>query len=411
LPGFVDSSSGGCECPLGQKNTNGKCEAIIDEPKTACEAAVFLPDPKITQLTDNSTLILSFPDGRDPTNITMLMRPKVGVRSASATDASGLLGLGQVTPGNYEIELAEGGTRCTLFTSVTVGCSTGYVAAGGVSGTCIKDTTACNATSEWRDPTTRKCRQKADMAVRASSDTLQMTLMKISSSASVKAQLEVRLKSGDVPEIQWQASLGTGSSWLSLSTSSGSVSSSQPVVVITVIANGTGLSDTAITGPMISSVTIRSTVRSNASKDSIFVVGAEVQTIPVHLTVTAVPYVHGSDLSLTSSSGRVVQPDEPVDAGDRLSIKVRAYDAQRMPISRKDLQMTAEFSGNLNGRYTAPLVLDSSGSNLYITTVPESWIREAEPVQSEAVLRHAALAAFRVHCGMIVPLFGVPPHC
>ena len=58
---------------------------------------------------------------------------------------------------------------------------------------------------------------------------------------------------------------------------------------------------------MIGSVTIRSTVRSNVPSESIFVVGAEVQTITVHLTVTAVPYVHGSDLSLTSSSGRVVQ--------------------------------------------------------------------------------------------------------
>jgi hypothetical protein len=50
------------------------------------------------------------------------------------------------------------------------------------------------------------------MALRASSDTLQMTLMKMDSSASVEAPLEVRLKGGDVDEIQWQASLGTGSS-------------------------------------------------------------------------------------------------------------------------------------------------------------------------------------------------------
>ena len=70
-----------------------------------------------------------------------------------------------------------------------------------------------------------------------------------------------------------------------------------------------------------------------------------------------------------------------------------------MPISRKDLQMAADFSGSLNGRHTAPLELDSSGSNVYITTVPESSIREPEPVQSELVLRHAAPATFaRVHC-------------
>jgi hypothetical protein len=64
-----------------------------------------------------------------------------------------------------------------------------------------------------------------------------------------------------------------------------------------------------------------------------------------------------------------------------------------MPISRRDLQMAADFSGSLNGRHTALLELDSSGSNVYITT------REAEPVQSELVLRHAAPVTFaRVHC-------------
>ncbi len=43
LPGFVGTPSGGCECPLGQKKTGGKCEPITDKPKTACEVATSLP--------------------------------------------------------------------------------------------------------------------------------------------------------------------------------------------------------------------------------------------------------------------------------------------------------------------------------------------------------------------------------
>ena len=101
LPGFVGTPSGGCECPSGQKNTGGQCEPITDKPKTACEVATFLPNA--TQLTDSTTVSLGFSDGRDPSQVTVLMRPKVAVRTASASNPSALLGLGQVVPGEYEI--------------------------------------------------------------------------------------------------------------------------------------------------------------------------------------------------------------------------------------------------------------------------------------------------------------------
>ncbi len=87
---------------------------------------------------------MSISDGRDPTNITVLMRPKVALRSSTASNTAALLGLGQVVPGAYEVELQEAGSRCTLLSSVVVGCSEGYVAAGGTDGNCTKDRTQCD---------------------------------------------------------------------------------------------------------------------------------------------------------------------------------------------------------------------------------------------------------------------------
>ena len=143
--GFVNTTSGGCECPTGKKNVNGICTPTAT-PKTACEVATFHSDPNVKDLTDTSTFNISFSDGRDPTNITVLMRPQVALRSTTASNTTALLGLGQVVPGAYEVELQEAGSRCTLLSSVNVGCSEGYVAAGGTDGKCTKDLTECTDT-------------------------------------------------------------------------------------------------------------------------------------------------------------------------------------------------------------------------------------------------------------------------
>ncbi len=281
--------------------------------------------------------------------------------------------------GNYTV---------TLQTSVTTGspqslvfvveCSSGYVAKN-ITNECepTAPTIACSA-DQWQDPTIGKCRQKADMVVRVSSDTLQMTLIKSSVNSSVKAELEVRLRSGDVDEIAWQASLGTNSGWLRLGNSSGAVSSNKSVDVIMVIADATGLNDTAMTGPMISNITVRSSARGNSS---VFVQGAEAQTIAVHLIVKAVPYVNPSDVTITASSGRAIQSGEPtVTAGDRLAVAVKALDFERRPISRKDLSLKLQLN-NLS----MPLELDSTdaSTNVYRAMIPADWIPDPKYVQRE----------------------------
>jgi hypothetical protein len=172
------------------------------------------------------------------------------------------------------------------------------------------------------------------------------------------------------------------------------VSSGQPVAGITVIADGAGLNGTAQSDPLVASIIVHSKANSTAS-NSVFVKGAEVQTITVHLTIKAVPYINASDVTLTSfSSGRNVRPGEPIAAGDRLTVAVKAFDADRLPISRTDLQLKLTLTGTLNGNHTALLELDSlsPGNNVYTATIPETWLQAPEAVQS-AVSAHRTTAA------------------
>ena len=208
-----------------------------------------------------------------------------------------------------------------------------------------------------------------------------MTLVKTRSVTTVNGEVEVRLKRGNVDEIQCAALASTNSGWLSMGASSGNVSSDRPVTTLTVIANGTGLSDTAATGPIRANITFEASVTLG---DLVFVNGTESQTIDVDLTIIALPYIDESHVAITSSSSsRAVKPGNPVDAGDRLVVSVQAFDADRLPISRKDLQLTVEVKGNLNGVQRAPLEPDGASSNVYSATIPENWIKTPETVESD----------------------------
>jgi hypothetical protein len=406
LPGFIGTPCGGCECPSGEKNIDGKCEPITDKPKTACEVATFLPST--TQLTDNTTVSLGFSDGRDPSQVTVLMRPKVAVRTVSASNPSALLGLGRVVPGEYEIELAEGDTRCTLSSSVSVGCSPGYSPAGGIDGVCISANKTCSS-AEWVYGTS--CLQKAEMTVQASSAVLEITVVKSRNTTIGTATAELRLKSGDVKydtyghQIKWTASLDASKSWLTLHSNTGFVHSGKPVADVIVTADSAGLNDTAQSGPLITSITFRCEPAGPGMTTSDFANGTEVRTIELRLTIKAVPYVSNSHVVITrNASGQIVQRGEPVEAGDRLTVSVKAVDADGLPISRRDLQLTVEVRGKLNrGGHSAPLEPDSAGTNVYTATIPENWIKEPETVESD-VLPSSVAAATRLRH----PLLRVP---
>jgi hypothetical protein len=227
------------------------------------------------------------------------------------------------------------------------------------------------------------------MTVQASSAVLEITVIKSRNTTTRTATAELRLKSGDVKydtnghRIKWTAD--ASKSWLTLHSKTGFVHSSNPVADVIVTADSAGFNDTAQSGPLTATITFRCEPEGPGMTTSDFVGGTEVRTIEVRLTITAVPYVSDSHVVITSSaSGRIVQPGEPVEAGDRLTVAVKAVDADGLPISRRDLQLAVEVRGKLNrGRHSAPLEPNSAGSNVYTATIPENWIKEPETVESD----------------------------
>jgi hypothetical protein len=177
-------------------------------------------------------------------------------------------------------------------------------------------------------------------------------------------------------------------------------------------ADGAGLGDTATTGPYNTTLTFHSSAVLMTPSD--FINGTNQQTISVRLSIVAVPYVNETQVTITRSrsSGAPVGPAEPIEAGEKLTVSVKAVDFEGLPISRPDLQLRLEIRGNLNKNHSIPLQLMADGTSVYTASISETWVREQETVQSDAFglfrsprgsrpvalpLTAAARAAFRIH--------------
>jgi hypothetical protein len=330
--GFVNTTSGGCECLPGHQNLDGVCVST----KTACQAATFTLNPNVTKWTDNSTFNISFSDGRDPTNITVLMRPRVALRSATASNTATLLGLGQVVPGAYEVELQEAGSRCTLLSSVNVGCSEGYIAAGGTGGNCTKDLTQCIDTIQWRDPTTHRCRQKPAVAVSGSSTDVAIIVVKTNKTKTTRGTVQVRLTSGDVDPsapVHWTALLPPSTPWLTCNVLNGTVDGRTSTATFVVDADASGKKDTGGASPLRSTVTVTSTMNS-ANWPVPFMDGSDRRTIEVSVQVVAVAYLAESDITVSSKEDRQPLSLSRIPVATSLTVTVVTYDCDRLPIER-----------------------------------------------------------------------------
>jgi hypothetical protein len=249
----------------------------------------------------------------------------------------------------------------------------------------------CDADSEWKDPGTGNCRRKAQMAILASSEVavLEFLLVKSESTKTVSRPIELRLKNGDIDSdethiIHWNATLGSGSSWLSLSHPNGSVHSAKSVADMIAKADGAGLGDTATTGPYNTTLTFHSSAVLMNPSD--FMNGTAQQTITVRLSIFAKPFVDETNVNISRSrsSGAPVGPAEPIEAGEKLTVSVKAVDFEGLPISRRDLQLQLEIRGNLNKNHSIPLQLMADGTSVYTASISETWVREQESVQSAA---------------------------
>jgi hypothetical protein len=307
--------------------------------ETACQAATFTPNPNVTKWTDNSTFTISFSDGRDPSNIAVLMRPKVAIRSATASNTAALLGLGQVVPGAYEVELEEAGSRCTLLSSVTVGCSEGYVAAGGTGGNCTNDFTECIDTIQWRDPTTSTCRQKPAVAVSGSITDVSITVVKTNRTKTNRATVQVRLTSGDVDPsapVHWTAVLPPNTPWLSCNVLNGTIDGQTSTGTIVVAADASGKKDTGGASPLRSTITVTSTMNSSDGPVQ-FMEGSDRLTIEVSVEVVAVAYLAESDIRVFSKEDGQPVTLSRIPVATSLVVTVVTYDCDRLPIERDQL--------------------------------------------------------------------------
>jgi hypothetical protein len=240
------------------------------------------------------------------------------------------------------------------------------------------------------------------MTVQASSELVEMTLYKSESVRTVSRSIEFRLQTGDIPmhnPISWTA--GAAADWLSLDLSSGSVHSSASFSAVRATAHGSGCGDTATTGPIISSITFHS--RMTLTTSDAFANGTELLTIAVRLNIFAVPYVSEAHVTIVSSSGHTVRPGEPVDAGDQLTVTVKAVDAEGLPIARADLPLRLDILGSLNKHHSTPLAQTSNGTNTYKATIPELWVREPETVQSEVFAASLPMAVVGCCALYLVP--------
>jgi hypothetical protein len=288
-------------------------------------------------------------------------------------------------------------------------------ASGSWTLVCKSTNSPCNPNLQWVDPKTAVCRRKALMAVLASSEikVIEMTLFKSDASWTVSQSIELRLKDGEIaadPDriINWNATAGNGAHWLLLSRLNGSLHSAMSVATIEATVVGTGLGDTATTGPLDTSVTFQSGATLMNRSD--FLNGTDVQTISVRLSIVATPFVNATHVTITRSSDTSDTPVdllEPIEAGEKLTVSVKAFDFEGMPITRADLQLFLDFRGKLNKNHSTPLQLKGGGTNVYTATIVETWIRDQETVQSDVfafflcaqTLQHlaAARAAFRIH--------------
>jgi hypothetical protein len=243
--------------------------------------------------------------------------------------------------------------------------------------------------TDWKDPQTAVCRRKALLAVLASTEVsvVEMALVKSKEVRSVSQSIELRLKDGDIASdpdriIHWTVLAGSAARWLSLAPVSGSLYSSESVAAVEAAAVGAGLGDTAMTGPVSTTFVFNSSAR--VMKRSDFVNGTDQQTITVRLSIFAKPYVNETLVTITRSSGDPVGPVEPIEAGDKLTVSIKAVDFEGMPISRPDLQLRLELWGSLNKNHSIPLQLKADGTSVYTANISETWVREQETVQSDA---------------------------
>ena len=228
------------------------------------------------------------------------------------------------------------------------------------------------------------CKSRPLMALKAASEKLIITLPKVQFGSSTEGTVEVRLASGDVPSnevISWSAASSV--TWLRLVQLDGSVTSQDPVAVVRVVADASGLNDTSIAGPYRATITVRSNMNSGRPEE-FFMNQTNHLRMEVEVSIRAMANITEEDVRVETSSGSkpIRNTEDYVVPGESLLVYVYARDYERQNISRADQRIVLELvrdsaSVGVTGsdeEVTKVLMMVHRGGNVFRGEIPANWI-------------------------------------
>jgi hypothetical protein len=246
-------------------------------------------------------------------------------------------------------------------------------------------------TEFWYDPTGRMCLKRPKMSLTAVSNVLEITVDKLPMSQTAVARLEVRLVTGDLPNgavVRWVASSQSvepgkfPKQWLILSPSSGTVTSSNPVVSMAASMSAVGLNDTAFSGPLRSEIYIVSRAEAvGAPPGNLFADGTDHLHISVEMNVEACAFLRLEDVKVTAKPQLLdLLPGftNTLYPEDRLVVTVNAFDHEGFAIERPTqiimLSLFTVTGGRVAPDVTYGVKMNYQEHNLFMGEVPTEWI-------------------------------------
>ncbi len=356
--GFGDDGSGRCVCPAGRENKGGKCVPVQQEVDACQLASVRSIDGTVLVRSEAGIPLrpgtqLNISSTAEATGYEALLVPLQGTEAFDATKAivlsrSGLFAL--------KLKKANSTQECSLIPRLDIKCAEGEQE---VDGKCTPRPKCDVAEGFWLDASS-KCKKKALIAVKAASDGLLVKLHKSRSAPTSSLTIEVRLVKGDIDSSQpivWAARGSAG--WLRLGNTTGTVYSNAPVAAVGVVVDATGLNDTFTTGPLNATIELTSYMPAANSSSSVFERGSSVLEMVAELTIVAEVELVPLDVSVQTPDGgrlsigaaaategrsEIFAITDEVAAGSKLIVTVKAFDYERLPVSRPDVQIGMNLS-------------------------------------------------------------------
>jgi hypothetical protein len=226
------------------------------------------------------------------------------------------------------------------------------------------------------------------MALKAASDRLVVTLVKTKNTLVRATTIEVRLASGDVnvvSPVSWTAK--SSASWVSLAENSGIVNSASPVAELRVQMNAAGRADASESGqPLSTFLTVESRFQ---ARSDLFLNSTDRIEMQVELRVESAVYVLQEHVEIRKGDGSLLPFDavETVRRVDTLSITVRAFDCETLPINRGGELLALSIRHEVSGEWVNTTLQYSGVDNVYSA---ESVI-QALPTSSSEVEKYSLL--------------------